>query len=862
MLRRFAALVLPGLLVASALAAVPEPPPPDAWNVLIRYQIQAFRTERLRQYADMMRAFKDLGFVRDPDEVVEPDEPDNPKATRMRGTVPAKNLERLLSQRAVRSLLVYPRGTKLPEKEARARVEMRLASGYLPETQQKLARRTAEVLAKDAGFVEAVGYDHRGHTRLVGSVPGEHLHKLVEDVRRLPAAQDEGPPLRSVPPVRLTVVRPDWPVPAGRPKLPAVPEKQDKFSPELRAFLADPAAGKRARLEVTLGWTPAETDRTWRRLLEPTGAAVEGRLGPLVTVAGVPKVIAPKLAELPEVVAVRLPRVGRHAPPGPGGEVPAAWEPLRASGLVKIHALGKRGQGTRVAVIADDFSGWERLKGRKDGKTALPDPVLLDLTAERNRTFLPDPMPGAGEGYGTRCARALLRAAPAAELTLIRIDAQAPYMLQTAARAINGEPVRTVALEQRVAELREDRSALERRREQMQEERRVALAYPSDDEEGRKLLDAYRKKQAAFDADAEAYRQRERRYIRLLSDLRRLKGVRLVASTLVWTDGFPVDGSSALSRYFDDRPFKAALWFQAAGDSGSQAWTGLFRDDDGNGVMEFVSLKKPMLPAGSWSPELNFLGWVPARGKPENALPAGARLRLTLQWREAHDPLPLREGEDVYREPLTKLNLVVVYQPDPEGKTRPADDLEVVTGSVGTPVRLNQTLNSATWEHVVEVRVARPGRYAVFVEGKLADGIHAPGEATLPAARRTSEVRPRLFVQTLAGGGRAVWADFKTAAAALGMPADARAVIAVAAADENDRLRPSSAGGPPLGLALAAKPDVLAYDEGGGTAQAASFAAGFAASAWPVGGTLYGVLERLCIKPGDVLRVPAPLRRE
>src|SRR5262249_38044511 len=213
-------------------------------------------------------------------------------------------------------------------------------------------------------------------------------------------------------------------------------------------------------------------------------------------------------------------------------------------------------------------------------------------------------------------------------------------------------------------------------------------------------------------------------------------------------------------------------------------------------------------------PELNFLGWVPATGKAETALPAGARLRLTLQWREAHDPLPLREGEDVYREPLTKLNLVVVYQPDPEGKTRPADDREGVTGSVGTPVRLTQTLNSATWEHVGELRVARPGRYGVFIEGKLAEGIHAPGEAALPAARKTGEVRPRLFVQTLAGDGRAVWADFKTAAAALGMPADARAVIAVAAADENDRLRPSSAGGPPLGLALAAKPDVLAYDEG------------------------------------------------
>ena len=85
-------------------------------------------------------------------------------------------------------------------------------------------------------------------------------------------------------------------------------------------------------------------------------------------------------------------------------------------------------------------------------------------------------------------------------------------------------------------------------------------------------------------------------------------------------------------------------------------------------------------------------------------------------------------------------------------------------------------------------------------------------------------------------------------------------MVAVAAADENDRVRPTSASGPPAGLALLAKPDVLAYDEGGGTGEAASFAAGLAASAWPLGGTVLGVLERLQACPGKVLHVPATVR--
>src|SRR4029079_13899337 len=125
---------------------------------------------------------------------------------------------------------------------------------------------------------------------------------------------------------------------------------------------------------------------------------------------------------------------------------------------------------------------------------------------------------------------------------------------------------------------------LERRREEILEERRRVLDNPTGDEEGEKAIQAYRAKQKAYEADDKAQQDREARYYRLINDLQKLKGVRLVASTLVWSEGFPVDGSSALSRYFDDRPFKAALWFQAAGDSGGQAWTGLFRDVDDNGV--------------------------------------------------------------------------------------------------------------------------------------------------------------------------------------------------------------------------------------------------------------------------------------
>ncbi len=849
MLRRSAALLLTLLTLSFALAAPPAPPPPDTYNVLLRYQIAAFRTERLRQYHEMLKAFRDAGFVRDPDEVVGEDEPDNPKATRMQGTIPAKNVEQLLRERHVRSLLLYPKGTKLPEKDARVRVDLRLAAGHLPETQRELARQTADVLTKDAGFVEAVGYDNQHSSRLVGSVPASQLEKLVEDVRRLPAAKELGGAIRRISPLRVTFARPDWPVPSGRPKAAEVPANQLKFTPELRQAL-EGDTGKRTRMEVILGWTPDESDRTWQKLVERSGATVEGRIGPIVTVSGQPKEVAPRLAEMNEIAHVRLPRSGRAWRHG-AEDAKADWKPLRASGLADIHAMGRRGKGTRVAVVGDDFRGWEKLKGKHG-------PALVDLTAERNRDLLPDAEPpGSGEGFGTRCARTLMAAAPEADVTLVRVDDRSPYMLQTVAEAINRGVVRNVALDQRSSELREERELLDRRAEDLREERARIFGMSSDEESG-KRLEAYRKKQAAFDKDEAAHNKRRDRYFRLLEGLLKLKGVRLVASTLVWPEGYPADGSSALSRSFDDRPFRAALWFQAAGDTGGQAWAGNFRDADHNGILEFADDDK--LAPGSWSPEVNFLRWRPTKGKPTDVLPAGARVRISLQWREAHDPTPLRAGEDPYREPLTKLNLVVVRQPDPQGKTRPADDLEVVAASVGRPVRLDQTLNAATYEQTVELRIDQPGRYGVFVEGRLTDDIHAPGEAALPATRRSGEVRPRLFVQTLEGDGRAVWADYASGGAALGMPADARSVVTVGAAGEDGKATAFSPVGSPTGLALMRKPDVLAYEEGGGTAEAASFAAGFAASAWPLGGSVFGVLDRLHVSPGGLLRVPERLR--
>src|SRR5262249_19509714 len=150
---------------------------------------------------------------------------------------------------------------------------------------------------------------------------------------------------------------------------------------------------------------------------------------------------------------------------------------------------------------------------------------------------------------------------------------------------------------------------------------------------------------------------------------------------------------------------------------------------------------------------------------------------------EAHDAEVVRSGEDAYREPLAEMRLVLFRQPDPKGEKRPSDDLEVVAQTSGRPQRLDNKQSSGTYEYALDYEVKEAGRYMVRVEGKPPESTRPRGSPTLPGMKQAGELRPRLFVSTLAGGGRAVLHDFATCEGAVGMPADARFIVAVGAAD-------------------------------------------------------------------------------
>jgi hypothetical protein len=570
---------------------------------------------------------------------------------------------------------------------------------------------------------------------------------------------------------------------------------------------------------------------------------------------------APALAALLAVDTVRLPRSGEPRLAIAAESAEAAQKLLETTGLERLHKLGHKGRGTRLAVVDGDFRGWEALAGKKLPRNTR----YVDLTASRNADVLPDKFsegPTGTLGNGTVCALAALLAAPEADLTLIRIDPTAPYQLYEVARFITGDVVRSENLDHRAEDLTAMGKSLEARRQDIILERQRVFDMFGGDEESKKLRDEFLKKEAKLEADEKAHKEAEIRFLALTRALTGLKGIKVVACPLVWHEGHPIVGSGPLSRYLDDRPFKAALWLQAAGDAKGQIWEGTYLDTNGNGVMEFAP-PTSKLAEDRWSRELDFLGWQPTQGARSAELPANTRLRLSIQWREPHDPDFWKNKEDLYRQPLVSPRLLILRQRDPVGAKLPADDLAVVAQSVGLPQRLDNQPNSAVYEQTVEFSVPEIGRYALRVEfpGGVPAGIRPAGVPTLPALNKAWELRPRIFVETLQGQGRAVLLDYATSTALPGMPADAQAIITVedgrqiaAKPDGNNQKRPS----------LRPKPDLLSFDPFANSqevsetndAPVVGFAAGWAATAHSAGVSTIGFQRSLGLRPGAPLEVP------
>lgn len=852
------------LLLAPASAQVIEPPPPAQYDVQLRYRIRATRNERIRQFLELSRALEAAGFTRGP---IEPDEVADPNAERMSGSIAADKLPRLLNEPRVRKLLIAPAGFKLPDGDEPIGLRVQIAGGLAPDRQRLLHQQTAAQLGK-VGFIERVGYDHRGSTRLLGTLPASALTSLLDDIRNLPGGwlvSDTSPsalpePIRNFDPLRVIEVDPAGVPTVADATTPRVEPGLEKISSDLRAaMLAEGGATKPTRMEVVLYDPLRAESAAWKVWLAGAGTVtIEGQAGSVVTILA-PAINAREIAALPQVATVRLP--SRAADGIPSGPI----TPVDALAASNLDGLSDRGRGVTVAIIDNDFAGWNAA-----GLNA----KMLDLTAERNASLEPDPMPTKALGRGTAAALAARKATSQANIILVRVDAEAAHQVVTIARYLSGEAFRTDAMTVRNTELLLDNGRLRQLRDAINAERvRLSEDFNSDEATQARRIDL-QKRLAAQEQDERAYERRLARFIALEESLLKLREVGVVACNLNWHTGFPVDGQGPLAacldgkaRLFDrGRGRGPVVWLQSTGDTHGQSWAGPWWDSDGNGVLEFAPRQYP-LPTGKWTRELNFLGWQPHDGSWSPELPAGATVRVSLQWTEPHDnssPVPPAN----WRTPLNDLRPVVVRQEDPSGQRSGNDRLNVIARAEPLAQMIDRSPTGATYEQVVEFTVEQPGRYGVRLEGRRAMSSVPAGTELPPAATRVGEVYPRVHVAVAdaesRAKGRAVFIDFRSLAGGLATPADARSVVTIGAANALAQPQPYSARGAAPSLALIASPRMIAFDEfrfaqgtARGTGSATGFAAGIVAATLGAGGPAAHDLKWMAIPDGGLIRVPA-----
>lgn len=916
---RILAVVLLATIGTAVHAQPPQPPEPAKYRAKLRYLITAPRDPHVAQYDAMIKKLVDIGFEFDPplEKHEDTDREDRTK-NYLTGYITAAKKLRLLEPLPVQSVQLVPEEFKLPEDgEAPVTVRLELAGNLTPDRQRELSNQT-RVLLRELGFREPVGYDHHGYskrpyTRIVGTIPAGKLDLLSRDLRNHPAGwlgpiipSSEIPlPLRDINPVTVIEVLPDGEAVKDVPDAELRGfEHMEKISPDLWDLVKgkEPPLGK-VRVQVGFAGEVNELNKEWQRTLEEIAPSffVEAQHGSFVT--GTMRLDQVKtLAISPIVTFIRLPRAPAL---GVDPEIKAAGDNAKAlaqSGVAELHKRGYVGKGVRIAIIDRDFRGWEKLA--KDKK--LPATTrLVDLTVENHPDIFPQRYAGdlGAIGHGTLCAQAAALAAPEAEIVLVRIDVQDPHHLHDVLRYVQGGKASNLT-ELRNGEMIARAAQLGARRAFLLEERKPILEDFTDETDRELYLGFLGPVYAWLYSDREWHRARmqfherleaehnarEDRYRTHLKAIESLAGIPIVVNAFEWNSGYPLGSASPLSKALDEN--KGPLWFQAAGNTRGQAWFGSYRGTPGDPAMRFGD-DTVKIPKGRWNREVNFLAWQPHLKELMQELPAKTKLRVTLQWREPHDPdYYLTPGEsDPYFQPLAGLQLQLIRQRDPETKKLPADLFDLVARTGRWPQRLEHLPNGSVYEHVLEVPIAEAGRYAIRVEKQVESqwvfvphperktlmfyqfkdlapsGVRPLLTPRLPALEKDWELRLRIFVEVLDDAnrtqGRAVFADFPTTAGTIGMPMDARNVISVGAANFKHQPQPYSAYGSPMGSELSSRPWLYSYDDlelaaGGayGTPIANAFAAGTVAAMMSGKLSRAEIVQILRAQEGQVLTVP------
>jgi len=739
-------LVCVSLFSALGLLALAQAQPPQApatgptYQVRLRFKIEADLQQRYAYYKEMLSRLQAAGFVAAPGRPREELYGDS-----LAGNLPASGISTLRLERFLRTAVLVPKDYALPtdaEKTVLVRFDLAITG---PDRQRELAGLARQQL-KGLGLIENTGYENQGHTRILGRLPVPALDVLLKDSMEvaIPSSfKTTTVTANKTPLVRLAIVIAETAPPAPDVARPSAPppgkEYLDKISPDLKTFLAKvPEADLEKHFHVELVLRDNQLSDSYRAQLQRSDAMfiTEGSFGPIVTGLTSPARLT-ILAQQPEISTVRLP------------QAPLGFIKSQESG-VEFIPLG-RDLGTaptitpvafhpalpkRLIIVGDDFRGYQSSIGAGLPKNTR----FIDATAELTADMFPQPgQDAAGKGMSTTLAIDFLKSNPHTDVVLVRIHQTSPFQIQQIAESMLGHVWATPAFLTRKEEWNEAGSRIESEKLELRVQRRRIQSDFNLDPASVAKREEYRKQQTALDAADKAHYAHGLRFAAFTNAMQVLKGAGTVCVALQWNPGYAdLPGSPPHLRFLSTEALRSASWYQAVAYRPGQVWTGLFRDLDGDKIMEFTTNQHV------GRPDLAFLSWraFGVASASQQFLPENAVVEVILNWFEVH--AASNDENDIYRKPMADLHINVLKQRDPSGKTLPVDAFEVVSRTPFLPDRVENSVRGCHYQSIVRFTVpAGGGRYALQVTGSTPSTTGGAGSA------EHAEIHPKITLNVV-----------------------------------------------------------------------------------------------------------------
>lgn len=749
------------LMCMTGITLSAQPPETAAsttkYLVRLRYKIDAELQQRYAYYKQMLASIEQAGFKA---------APGLPRAElfgeMLSGTIPASGISTLRLERFLRVAVLIPEGYQLPA-DAQQTVLVRLILNITGSDRQRELYQLAREQLKPLGFIENEGANHQQHTRMLGRLPVAAFDALLNsnlEVTLPTSLKAASAVAGKTPLVRLAIViaetSPPVPDVAQPTAAPAGKEYLDKISPDLKGYLTKVPEGdldKFMHLELVLRSPQLDNDFRLQLLRSETMFITEGNLGPIVTGLAPPSRIT-ELAKQDNISTVRLPQIARPFPASQLGavEFAAIGQELGTLPVAHIPATLPK-PAKRAVIIGDDFRQFEKWIGEGFPKNTR----LIDATAELNPDLKPASLPeGDASGQSTLLAKEFLKQNPHDEVVLVRIDAGSPFQLQQLGESVLGKPWLTPALLNRKEEWAEETTRIENEKLELRVMRsRILNDFTLDDATKAKRLE-YQKRQEALDALDKAHFQRGIRFEQFIHDMASLKGAKTVCVTMQWTDGYAdLPGQSPRLRFLTHDVLRGAKWYQATLNRPGQVWTGLFRDNNGDQVMEFTASKSAARH------DFAQLAWKPfgAASSAVTTLPENTVVQVTLNWFEVH--AATGDSGDIYRKPQADFSIKVLKERDGAGKQLPADAYEVIARSPVLADRVEHSKRGSLYQSILRFTVpAGGGKYALQLTGK------APDTTGDQLSTEQAEIHPKISLEVVdplkRNTGRVIFSNLAT----------------------------------------------------------------------------------------------------